>query len=284
MEKTRRRSVVFLGIAIVLAIVAGAIFYSWMDQLQRDLQETEQVVVAKKEILAGTLITPEMIEIRMTAPKYAEGSYFRSLEDILGPLEKDQFGDPVTDESGNVVDPDLTDNAVALTDLVKGDQIQRASVDQNAGLMPNMRAVTIAVNRVQSVGGSVRTGNNVDVLVSYVKESGGQEMGTEPEAVTEVLFQDVKVLAVSLLTPAEEETGEEEVVEESVARPAKPGPARFMPSGQLMDEATVTLALSLEDAVKLTYMANFGQEVRLIIRRYEERETPQVAPVTIDSF
>jgi Flp pilus assembly protein CpaB len=284
MEKTRRRSVVFLGIAIVLAIVAGAIFYSWMDQLQRDLQETEQVVVAKKEILAGTLITPEMIEIRMTAPKYAEGSYFRSLEDILGPLEKDQFGEPVTDESGNVVDADLTDNAVALMDLVKGDQIQRDSVDQNAGLMPNMRAVTIAVNRVQSVGGSVRTGNNVDVLVSYVKESGGQEMGTEPEAVTEVLFQDVKVLAVSLLTPAEEETGEEEVVEESVARPAKPGPARFMPSGQLMDEATVTLALSLEDAVKLTYMANFGQEVRLIIRRYEERETPQVAPVTIDSF
>ena len=149
--------------------------------------------------------------------------------------------------------------------------------------MPNMRAVTIAVNRMQSVGGAVRAGNNVDILVSYVKESGGQEMGTEPEAVTEVLFQDVKVLAVSLLTPAEEETGEE-VVEESVARPAKPGPARFMPSGQLMDEATVTLALSLEDAVKLTYMANFGQEVRLIIRRYEERETPQVEPVTVDSF
>ena len=67
-----------------------------------------------------------------------------------------------------------------------------------------------------------------------------------------------------------------EEVEESVARPERPGPARFMPSGQLMDEATVTLALSLEDAVKLTYMANFGQEVRLVIRRYEERETPQV--------
>ena len=281
MEKTRRRSVVFLGIAIVLAIVAGAIFYSWMDQLQRDLQETEQVVVAKQEISSGTLITPEMIEIRMTAPKYAYGSYFKSLEDILGPLEKDQFGDPVTDESGNVVDPDLLDNAVALMDLVKGDQIQRDSVDQNAGLMPNMRAVTIAVNRVQSVGGSVRTGNNVDILVSYVKESEGQEMGTEPEAVTEVLFQDVKVLAVSFLTPAEEEEGGEEG---GIAGSERPGPARFMPSGELMDEATVTLALSLEDAIKLTYMANFGQEVRLVIRRYEERETPEVAPVTVDSF
>jgi Flp pilus assembly protein CpaB len=283
MEKTRRRSVVFLGIAIVLAIVAGAIFYSWMDQLQRDLQETEQVVVAKQEIRAGTLITPEMIEIRMTAPKYAEGSYFINPDDILHSLEKDEFGEFRKDESGNFVDPNLLDNAVALMDLEKGDQIQRASVDENAGLMPNMRAVTIAVNRVQSVGGAVRAGNNVDILVSYVKESEGQEMGTEPAAVTEVLFQDVKVLAVSLLAPAEEETGEE-VVEEGVARPARPGPARFMPSGQLMDEATVTLALSLEDAVKLTYMANFGQEVRLIIRRYEERETPQVAPVTIDSF
>ena len=123
MEKTRRRSVVFLGIAIVLAIVAGAIFYSWMDQLQRDLQETEQVVVAKKEILAGTLITPEMIEIRMTAPKYAEGSYFINPDDILHSLEKDEFGEFKKDESGNLVDPDLTDNAVALMDLEKGDQI-----------------------------------------------------------------------------------------------------------------------------------------------------------------
>jgi Flp pilus assembly protein CpaB len=283
-EKSKRRSVVFLGIAILLALVAGAIFASTLARLQRDLQETEQVVVAKKDIRAGTLITPEMIEVRMTAPKYALGSYFKSLEDIVGPLPKDQFGDPVTDESGNVVDPDLLDNAVALMDLVKGDQIQRDSVDQNAGLMPNMRAVTIGVNRMQSVGGSVRAGNNVDVLVSYVKEAEGQEMGTEQEAVTEVLFQDVKVLAVTLLAPEEEEQGQEEVEETAVARPERPGPARFMPSGQLMDEATVTLALSLEDAAKLTYMANFGQEVRLIIRRYEERETPEVAPVTIESF
>ena len=99
---------------------------------------------------------------------------------------------------------------------------------------------------------------------------------------TEVLFQDVKVLAVSFLTPSEEEGGEEE--EEAAVTSERPGPARFMPSGELMDEATVTLALSLEDAVKLTYMANFGQEVRLIIRRYEERETPEVEPVTVDSF
>ncbi|MFB0533874.1 MAG: Flp pilus assembly protein CpaB [Anaerolineae bacterium] len=284
MEKNKRRSVVFLGIAVLLAIVAGAIYFNWMGQLQRDLQETEQVVVASKDIRTGTLITPEMLEVRMTAPKYAQGSYFKSLEDIVGPLEKDQFGDFVKDESGNIVDPDLLDNAVALMDLDKGDQIQRASVDQNAGLMPNMRAVTIGVNRMQSVGGAVRAGNRVDILVSYIKGGEGQEMGTEPAAVTEVLFQDVKVLAVSLLAPEEEEEGEEEVEEKAVARPARLGPARFMPSGQLMDEATVTLALSLEDAVKLTYMANFGQEVRLLIRRYEERETPDVEPVTVDSF
>jgi pilus assembly protein CpaB len=282
MEKTRRRSVVFLGIAIVLAIVAGAIFANSMAQLQRDLQETEQVVVAKKDIPAGTLITPEMIETRMTAPKYAYGSYFKSVEDIVGPVERDQFGEFITDESGNVVDRDLTDNAVALIDLVKGDLIQADSVDKNAGLMPNMRAVSIAVNRVQSVGGSVRPGNRVDVLVSYVKKDEEQEMGTEQD-VTEILFQDVQVLAVSFLAPAEEE-GIEGEEEEGVATSERPGPARFMPSGELMDEATVTLALPLEDAVKLTYMANFGQEVRLVIRRFEERETPEVEPVTIDSF
>lgn len=222
MEKTRRRSVVFLGIAIVLAIVAGVVFANTLAQLQRDLQETEPVVVAKKDIRTGTLLTPEMLEVRVTAPKYAYGSYFKSLEDIVGPLERDQFGDFIKDESGNVVDPDLTDNAVALIDFMKGDLIQADSVDKNAGLMPNMRAVSIAVNRVQSVGGSVRPGNRVDVLVSYMKEGEGQEMGTEQEAVTEVLFQDVPVLAVSFLTPAEEEGGGEG--EEGIAASEGPGP------------------------------------------------------------
>lgn len=281
MEKNKRRSVVFLGIAILLALVAGAIFANTMAQLQRDLQETEQVVVAKRDIHAGTLIVPEMIEIRMTAPKYAYGSYFKSLEDIVGPLERDQFGNFARDERGNIVDRDLTDNAVALIDFVEGDLIQADGVDKNAGLMPNMRAVSISVNRVQSVGGSVRAGNHVDILVSYEKGVEGGETGTEQELVTEVLFQDVQVLAVSFLAPTEE------VVvggEEGAVGSESPGPARFLPSGELMDEATVTLALPLEDAVKLTYMANFGQEVRLVIRRLDEREAPAISPVTIDSF
>jgi Flp pilus assembly protein CpaB len=279
-EKNKRRSVVFLGIAILLALVAGVIFASTFAQLQRDLRETEQVVVAQKDIRAGTLITPEMIEIRMTAPKYAYGSYFKSLEDIVGPLERDQFGNLLKDESGNFVDRDLTDNAVALLDFVKGDLVQADGVDKNAGLMPNMRAVSISVNRVQSVGGSVRAGNRVDVLVSYKKEVEGGETGTEQEPVTEVLFQDVEVLAVSFLAPAEEV----EIEEEGAAGLEEPGPARFLPSGELMDEATVTLALPLEDAAKLTYMANFGQEVRLVIRRLDEREAPEISPVTVESF
>jgi pilus assembly protein CpaB len=276
---------VFLGIAILLAIVAGGLYFNFQAELKRDFQEKVPVVIAKQGIPTGTLISPEMIEIRETARVYAKGSYFMSLEEILGPLERDpESGEFIKDESGNVVDPDFNDNAVALMDFMKGDLIQSKSVDPNAGLMPNMRAVTIGVNRMQSVGGAVRAGNYVDILVSYMKGGEGQEMGTEPVAVTEVLFQDVKVLAVSSLAPEEEEEeGEEEVEEKAAARPAR-GPSRFMPSGQLMDEATVTLALSLEDAVKLTYMANFGQEVRLLIRRYEERETPEVEPVTVDSF
>jgi Flp pilus assembly protein CpaB len=267
MEKNKRRSVVFLGIAILLALVAGVIFASTLAQLQQDLKETESVVVAKKDIRAG----------------YAYGSYFKSLEDIVGPLARDQFGNLLKDESGNFTDRNLTDNAVALIDFVEGDLIQADGVDKNAGLMPNMRAVSISVNRVQSVGGSVRTGNRVDVLVSYMQEVEGGETGTEQEPMTEVLFQDVEVLAVSFLAPTEEVVVEGEEEEKAVG-PESPGPARFLPSGELMDEATVTLALPLEDAVKLTYMANFGQEVRLVIRRLDEREAPEIQSVTVDSF
>ncbi len=266
MQKTRRRSFIFLGIAIILALVAGGIFFARLSALEREIGEKIPIVVAARNIPNRSLITPDMVEMKEMPRKYIEDSanYIFSLRDVLD---------------------DLT---VALVDFTEGDPLLRNALDKNAGLRPNMRAVSISVNRVQSVGGSVRPGNHVDVIVSYTKqrraEASEEEVTvTEEQEITEILFQDVEVIAVSLLSPATTTgplPGEEE---EGFGMVPAPAPARFLPTGEMLAEATVTLALPLEDAAKLTYMANFGKEVRLVIRRLDEKEAPEVGPINIDT-
>ena len=253
MQKNKRRSVILMIAAISIAVVAALIFYGRLSALEREIGDKVYVVVATQNIKAATRLITEgagqNVELELYPKKYAELhglNYLLSLEDI-------------------------GDSTVALVGFRVGDIILRSGIDENAGLEPNMRAVALAVDRVQGAGGSIRPGNRVDVIVSY-------KQGEDMEPVTEVLFQDVQVLAVSRLAsdiappPPAEGAAETQL------------PARFLPTGELMDEATVTLALTLEDALKLAYMDNFGVDVRLIIRRLDEEPEPALPSVTEDSF
>jgi pilus assembly protein CpaB len=183
-----------------------------------------------------------MVEMQRIPKKYARDSYIASIDDVL---------------------PEF----VTLVKIEKGDFLQRNTIATYAGLEPGMRAISIGVNRIQSIGGSIRPGNRVDVIVSF------EEGGIGGEAKTLLLLQDVEVLAVSMLMPVPAEEGVGAVP-----------PARFSPTGELLSEATVTLALTLEDAMKLTYMDNFAKEVRFVIRRLDEKESPPITPVTFETF
>jgi len=257
MQKNRRRSIVLLAAAIIVAAIAAFMFYSRLSSLEREIGDMVYVVVATRDVPAATRLIKagpdQNVELQGYPKKYAEqhgANYFFGLEDI-------------------------GDNTVALVGFRAGDIILRSAVDENAGLEPNMRAVALAVDRVQGSGGSLRPGNRVDIIVSYTR-------GEDDEPVTEVLFQDVQVLGVSRLAsdiaPPAPAEGDESAFGTTEA------PARFLPTGELMDEATVTLALTLEDALKLTYMDNFGVEIRLVIRRLDEEPEPSLPSVTEDSF
>jgi pilus assembly protein CpaB len=240
MEKTRQRGIVFMAIAAILALIGGCLFFAYLNTLKREIGETVEVVVAKVDIPPRTLITADMLEMQKIPQKYARASYIASIDDVL---------------------PEF----VTLVKIEKGDFLQRNTIATYAGLKPGMRAISIGVNRIQSIGGSIRPGNRVDVIVSFEEEG---------EAKTLLLLQNVEVLAVSMLMPVPAEEGIGAVP-----------PARFSPTGELLSEATVTLALTLEDAVKLTYMDNFAKEVRFIIRRLdEEKVIPTPTPVTFESF
>jgi pilus assembly protein CpaB len=159
---------------------------------------------------------------------------------------------------------DLAIGYVTIADVEQGQIIQRNMVDANAGLEPGYRAVAVATDQVASVGANVRPGNRVDVLVSY---DDGQQTQTI------ILLEDIEVLAVNSLLPS----GGSDL-------PGGASPNRFLPTGQMIKDSVVTLALVPEDAARLTYMSNFGAEVRLMIRRLDEAESRPVEPVTQDDF
>ena len=236
MDISRRRGIALIGAALVLAALSGCLLFGYLQELENRIGQTVEVVAAGQDIPARTLITPELLTMETIPQRYFQQSYVLNPADVVG--------------------------WIALVDIRGGQYLLREMLDQNAGLGPGERAVSIAVNQVTSVGGNVRPGNRVDVLVSYEDETG---IGT-----TVMLLQDIEVLAVSTLLPTPEEGGV--------------GPTRFLPTGELASDATVTLALTPQQAMQLTYMSNFAAEVRLMIRRLDERETPPLEPVSPRTF
>jgi pilus assembly protein CpaB len=258
MDKTRRRGVVFMAAAAILAMLAAVMFSNYLSELEAQAGEKIKVVAAKTNIPARTLIAQDMIEMREIPKKYALSSYLLDVKDV-------------------------TEDTIALVNISAGDILQRNTIDRNAGLDPGMRAVSMDVNRVQSVGGSIRPGNRVDIVASFEDNVNGQ-----PVDKTVLLFQDVLVLGVSTL--AEQVATPTPAAEGETAGPT-PTPipqtlpaARYSPSGRLLSEASVTVALPVEDALKLVYMNNFGKDVRFLIRRIDETQVPPIPPVSADTF
>lgn len=236
MRETKRKGLTLLFIAVGLAVLTFFLLFIYLSRLEQEIGEQQRVVVAATDIPARSLLTADLLRIKQVPRKYVHDASILSINDVIS-------------------------NTVALVDISEGQILQRNMLDTNAGLQPQMRAVAVAVDQVTSVGGNVRPGNRVDILVSY--------QNTEGQGRTEVLLQDIEILAVNSLLPK---------------GPDVIAPNRFLPTGEILKDATVTLSLNLEDAQKLTYMANFGKEIRLVIRRPDETGIQQLNPVTTESF
>lgn len=239
MQETRRRGLYLTIAAIVMALITGFLFFVYLNSLERVIGDRINIVVAAIDIPARTLITPDMLTEMEIPRQFVHDSYYFNPQDV-------------------------TIGFVTTTDIEEGQPVQRNMIDANAGLEPGFRAISLAVDQVGSVGGNVRPGNRVDIIVSYVD--------TGEQALTQMLLEDVRVLAVNSLLPAGSET------------PGGIGPSRFLPDGQLIKDAIVTLSLTPDDAALLAYMASFGNNVQLVIRRLDETERSPIDPVTLDDF
>lgn len=233
--KTRRKGWLLSFAAVVLASLAGMAFFLYLNQLEREVGLKQSVVVAAKAIPARALIAQDMLKTVELPTKYLPQSYILNPRDLLD------------------------GNTTALINIAPGEYLQQNMVSRNSGLEPGKRAISVKVDTVTSVGDSVRQGNFVDLVVSYVDLQGRNR--------SEALLQNVKVLAVNTLLPAQGGTGGQTYLPAGVEGQVKLAPT-----------TVVTLELSPQDALKVAHAENFAQELRLMIRRLDETSAPNLAP------
>jgi pilus assembly protein CpaB len=178
----RASTIVMTGFAVVFGLLAVFIAQAWLNN-QADLraksyaankkQETMQtIVVAKQPLRFGTELNAGMMqEVPWPARSMPAGA-FEKISDVLSGGKR-------------VVLTAIEPNEPVLAVKITGSG-QRATL--SALVTPGKKAVTIRVNDVEGVGGFVRPGDRVDVVLTRQIAKG--------QATTEVVLQNTRVLAV----------------------------------------------------------------------------------------
>ncbi len=226
----QKRPLVFLGIAMGIALVTTYMVYQWL-QGQR-----KSDVAAPEVVMEGVSVAVASADIPWGTP--LEGKTVRV---VMYPED----GVP----AGHFNDQDSLTGRVVLTNLKKNEPIlesKLAPIDLKTGgvsavMDPSKRAMAVKVNEVVGLPGFVQPGDRVDVMATFADPRGKKSSSGGREEVTKVVLENTLVLAID--TQMERATGEE-----------KPVPVKV-----------ITLEVSMEEAEKLA-MAENGGKLRLALR------------------
>lgn len=196
------RNAILIAVAIVIGLVAVFLansYFSGVEDRQEAVAEEQnlaRIVVATQPLEFGTPLSTENIRMQnFPANSVPEGA-FRTIEEAL--------------QGGRVALRPIVPNEPVLASKVSGSG-GRAVLSAN--LAEGMRAVAISVNAVQSVSGFVRPGDVVDIFLT--RQIAG-EGATEQDLMTEVVLENIKVLAVDQVaaeSATEPQVGRTAVVE-----------------------------------------------------------------------
>ena len=223
----QKRPLVFLGVAIGIALVTTVLVYQWL-QGQRFVEvktpevvvEGVEVAVASADIPWGTLLTADNIRMVPYPEESIPQGHFTARETLKG--------------------------RVILTNLKKHEPIlsgKLAPIDIKTGgvvavMDPNKRAMAVKVNEVVGLPGFVQPGDRVDVMATFENPNSSK---TKNEQITKVVLENTLVLATD--TQMQRAKGDE-----------APTPVKV-----------ITLEVSIDEAEKLA-MAENGGKLRLALR------------------
>lgn len=169
-----------LGVALVAGV--GAFFMMMNNksgaptQVAQTIQEkTVRVLVADKSFQRGEHLTADAVKWVDWPEKALSEAY-------------------ITEANGG--DPAELEKAVARTSIIKGEPLMEAKIVRvgSSGLLaavlqPGMRAVTMRITPETGVSGFILPGDRVDIYYSEANDSN--------RTATEVIFEDVRVLAIN---------------------------------------------------------------------------------------
>lgn len=180
----KTKAILIFGLAIVVGIGAVLLIQDWMDkrtsQVAKNIASTTKVVIATTPLKFGAVIRAENLDVIDWPTRIVPKGSFRNVEDLVN--EKDP----------RVVLRPVEANEPLLQTKVSGFG-GRASL--SAVIAKKMRGATIRVNDVNGVAGFVLPGDRVDVLLTR-DGAGGNKRGPKASLITDVLLQNVKVLAI----------------------------------------------------------------------------------------
>lgn len=163
--------VVMASIATLLGLIAAAGIWQYLTSTQetvRKLTVTRPVVVASKEIPAGTQLTEEYLTVKQLPAQTVPKDYPASVESIKGRVVR------------SIIKPEEIVNETRLVGVGGGGGLPFV-------IPPGHRALTIKVNEVTGVGGFVKPGDYID-LVSVVTKN-------DKQTFSKTILQNVLILA-----------------------------------------------------------------------------------------
>lgn len=165
-------------IPLLLAIIAASLYWWILSSKERELSksyETAQVLVAKYDLPARTILKPDLVEIAEIPRKF---------------MEKDAY------EIRNPSDIKLVTNLVTAIRIPKGNQIIQSALltlTPEAGLSvkvpPGYRGALLPVD--SDLLKLIKPGDRVDILVTF-----DAIVGEKKEKITATILQNVLVLGV----------------------------------------------------------------------------------------
>lgn len=178
----QRRSLIILGLAILLGLAAVFIANSYLSRAEQQQATAPggmvKVVVSTMPLAYGAQVTAEKIKV---------------VDWPAASVPAGAFRDPIQLTS-------LGKKRVVLRQIEAGEPILASKLSAEGGratmsgvLRPEMRAVAVRVSDVAAAGGFVLPGDTVDVFVTRSQPAFD---GGPPQQITDVLLQGTRVIAI----------------------------------------------------------------------------------------
>lgn len=187
----RSRLILLVAVAVVAGLAAGYLALRYLQVPEgttvTTATGTRPVVVATRDLAAGTVLGPEDVETAPFPEATTPASYPSSEDDVVG---------------RGILTPISASEPILLSKL--------ASAEEGGGLPiiipPGMRAVSVAVDEVVGVAGFVMPGTWVDVIATYEERGTGNQ-----NPASRVVIQNVRTLAAGQTTQRNAEGEPQEV-------------------------------------------------------------------------